>query len=95
MIVCVCHRVSDRDIEREVRHGCESFEELQDELRVATACGRCGDCARDTFDVARACRPTAAEVHAISDAREVRESRVIAITPIPASQPAVRAPLAA
>ena len=39
MIVCVCHRVSDRDIEREVRHGCGSFEELQDELRVATACG--------------------------------------------------------
>ena len=39
MIVCVCHRVSDRDIEREVRHGCTSFEELQDELRVATACG--------------------------------------------------------
>ena len=60
MIVCVCHRVSDRDIEREVRHGCASFEELQDELRVATACGRCHDCARDTFDVARACRPTAA-----------------------------------
>ena len=59
MIVCVCHRVSDRDIEREVRHGCDSFEELQDELRVATACGRCAECARDTFDAALACRPTA------------------------------------
>ena len=87
MIVCVCHRVSDRDIEREVRHGCETFEELQDELRVATACGRCADCARDTFDVARACRPTPAEVHAIGEARDIR---VIAIAPLP-----VRAPLAA
>jgi bacterioferritin-associated ferredoxin len=89
VIVCVCHRVSDRDIEREVRQGCDSFEALQDELRVATGCGRCADCARDTFDVALACRPAAAEVHAISDAREVRGSRVIPIAP------ASRAPLAA
>ena len=77
MIVCVCHRVSDRDIEREVRHGCDSFEELQDELRVATACGRCADCARDTFDAARACHPMAAETPAAN------ASRVIAIVPAP------------
>ena len=76
MIVCVCHRVSHHDIEREVRHGCASFEELQDELRVATACGRCGDCARDTFDAARACRPTAAETLA------AKAARVIPIAPI-------------
>jgi bacterioferritin-associated ferredoxin len=69
VIVCVCHRVSDRDIEREVRQGCGSFEELQDELRVGTACGRCADCARDTFDVARACRPTPAEALAANVAR--------------------------
>ena len=86
MIVCVCHRVSDRDIEREVRQGCASFEELQDELRVATACGRCADCARDTFDVVRACRPTAAEVHAAG------AGRVIPIAPV---FPLVAAPLAA
>jgi len=50
MIVCVCHRVSDRDIAREVGEGCGSFDALQDELRVATACGACTDCARATFD---------------------------------------------
>ena len=71
MIVCVCHRVSDRDIEREVRHGCASFEELQDELRVATACGRCHDCAQDTFAAARACRPTAADPRAHAVARVI------------------------
>ena len=49
MIVCVCHRVSDRDIARAVAAGCASFEELQFELGVATRCGRCGDCARDVF----------------------------------------------
>lgn len=80
MIVCVCHRVSDRDIEREVRRGCVSFDELQDELRVGTACGTCTDCARDTFDVARACRPSAAETHAAGTAR------VIPIAPVAPAQ---------
>lgn len=49
MIVCLCHRVSDRDIAREARAGCGSFEELQDELRVATGCGSCLEHARATF----------------------------------------------
>ena len=53
MIVCVCRRVSDRDIHRAARDGVQSFDELQDELGVATACGGCADCARDTW--ARAC----------------------------------------
>jgi len=50
MIVCICHRISDRDIAHAVRAGCSSFDELRDELRVATGCGACGDCARDVFD---------------------------------------------
>lgn len=49
MIICLCHRVSDRDIERKVREGCASFAQLQDETRVATGCGACAECARDTF----------------------------------------------
>lgn len=49
MIVCICHRVSDRDIARAAREGCTSFEQLQDSLRVATGCGRCHDCARETL----------------------------------------------
>jgi bacterioferritin-associated ferredoxin len=50
MIVCICHRISDRDIARAVRDGCASFDELQDELSVATACGACHDCACSTFE---------------------------------------------
>jgi bacterioferritin-associated ferredoxin len=49
MIICVCHRVSDRDIARAARQGCASFDELQEQLRVGTACGACGECARETF----------------------------------------------
>jgi len=66
MIVCLCHRVSDRDIARQVRIGCASFEDLQDELRVATGCGSCADCARQTFAECRhafAARNGSAAVH--------------------------------
>jgi bacterioferritin-associated ferredoxin len=49
VIVCLCHRISDRDIAGAAHAGCDSFELLQDELRVATACGACEDCARETL----------------------------------------------
>lgn len=67
MIVCVCHRVSDRQIACAVREGCASFEELQSELRVATRCGACRDCARETF-----------EQHAAQDAAEERTAVALA-----------------
>lgn len=50
MIVCVCHRVSDRDITSEVNEGCKSFDALQSELGVGTSCGACVECAREVFD---------------------------------------------
>ncbi len=46
MIVCVCRRVSDREIARHAHAGL-SFDEIQFELGVATQCGRCESCARD------------------------------------------------
>lgn len=56
MIVCLCHRVSDRDIAAAVGAGTQCFEVLQDDLRVASSCGACLDCARETFDSACARR---------------------------------------
>jgi bacterioferritin-associated ferredoxin len=50
MIVCLCHRVSDRDIHREVACGTRCFEVLQDRTRVASSCGSCHDCAREVFN---------------------------------------------
>jgi bacterioferritin-associated ferredoxin len=52
MIVCVCHRVSDRDITREAHAGCSSFDQLQDDLLVGTGCGSCVECAQEVFDSA-------------------------------------------
>ncbi|MEJ8835955.1 (2Fe-2S)-binding protein [Ramlibacter sp. AN1133] len=46
MIVCVCRRVSDREIARHARAGM-SFDDIQFELGVATQCGQCESCARE------------------------------------------------
>jgi bacterioferritin-associated ferredoxin len=50
MIICICRRVSERDIERAVHAGADSFEAIQIETGAATCCGRCGDCARGVID---------------------------------------------
>jgi bacterioferritin-associated ferredoxin len=59
MIVCVCNRVSDREITRHARAGL-SFDDIQLELGVATCCGRCEDCAREIVAQCSASRPVAA-----------------------------------
>jgi bacterioferritin-associated ferredoxin len=46
MIICICQRVSDRDIARMSRSGA-SFDDLQLELGVATQCRACEGCARE------------------------------------------------
>ena len=52
MIVCLCHRISDRHIQQAVKDGVRDFEELQDDTCIARNCGCCEDCARDVFDKA-------------------------------------------
>ncbi|HSI48915.1 (2Fe-2S)-binding protein [Ideonella azotifigens] len=58
MIVCLCNRVSDRDIRQVVQvHGVRDFEVLKDMTRAASCCGCCHDCAREVFDAACATQP--------------------------------------
>ncbi|WP_342129298.1 (2Fe-2S)-binding protein [Hydrogenophaga sp. OTU3427] len=58
MIVCVCHRVSDRTIERCARAG-HAFEDIQLELGVATQCGKCECTARNIWSECRSVAPVA------------------------------------
>jgi len=58
MIVCVCHRVSDREIVRHAQAGM-SFDEIQFELGVATQCGRCEECARELVTQCNTARDSA------------------------------------
>jgi bacterioferritin-associated ferredoxin len=66
MIICICHRVSDRDITRATSQGCGSFEDLQCQLAVATCCGKCHDSARELFDQCTAAPPQALQREAKS-----------------------------
>ena len=59
MIVCVCKRVSDREIARHVRAGM-GFDDIQFELGVATQCGKCEECARDVVAQCHRTHPVAA-----------------------------------
>ena len=59
MIVCVCHRLSDREITRFARAGM-GFDEIQLELGVATQCGNCEGCARELVSQCHASAPLAA-----------------------------------
>ena len=52
MIVCLCRRVSDRDIRSHVESGVSNFELMQDQTGVASACGCCHDSAREVFAAA-------------------------------------------
>jgi len=46
MYVCVCNAVTDKQIRSACEQGACSMEDLSRELKVATCCGRCKDCAR-------------------------------------------------
>ena len=58
MIVCVCRRISDREIARHARAGM-GFDEIQFELGVATQCGQCESSARDVVAQCSATCPSA------------------------------------
>jgi bacterioferritin-associated ferredoxin len=45
MYVCLCNKVTDGQIREATQRGADTFDKLQQELKVATCCGRCRDCA--------------------------------------------------
>ena len=79
MIVCVCHRVSDREIARHARAGM-GFDDIQFELGVATQCGQCEGCAREVFAQCCASHPVASlhnelNTRAVQLASSITESK--------------------
>lgn len=59
MYVCICHAVTDRDIRRAAERGASRLRDLSRELKVATQCGRCAQCARECLNAALCARPEA------------------------------------
>ncbi len=81
MIVCVCHRVSDRDIARAVQDGCASFDELQFDLGVATSFGKCHGCAREVFHQHAA--QTARTAQTVQTAQTATQAAAVACGALP------------
>lgn len=53
MYVCICHSVTDRQIRKACVQGASTLEDLSQQLKVGTCCGRCADCAKDILDEAK------------------------------------------
>ena len=77
MIVCLCHRISDRAIAEAVKDGIRDFETLQDETCIARNCGCCEDCAMETFEEALSKHAAATSIAAVTGPA----------TPLPAAAP--------
>ena len=45
MYVCVCNGVTDKQIIQAAENGAMTLQDLSEELKVATCCGRCANCA--------------------------------------------------
>ena len=72
MIVCVCRRVSDRQIRQAAADGAHSLECLQIYLGVATQCGRCADCASRVLCEARGTGTGTRAQHVVKVSRGLR-----------------------
>lgn len=41
MLVCICNRISDRDIRSAIHEGASGFRDVKSELGVGSCCGQC------------------------------------------------------
>jgi len=46
MYICICNKITDTEINREIEKGARTLEDLNEKLGVASQCGKCGKCAR-------------------------------------------------
>ena len=50
MYVCVCRAITEKQIQKAVEGGTETFKDLRLSLGVANLCGKCGNCAKRSFE---------------------------------------------
>ena len=46
MYICICNAVTDKDIKKAINNGACSMNDLSEQLKVGTCCGRCKSCAK-------------------------------------------------
>ncbi|NQZ82810.1 MAG: (2Fe-2S)-binding protein [Colwellia sp.] len=50
MYVCICHGVTDKQIETAVEAGATTMKKLSVELKVGSQCGKCCQCAKKVLN---------------------------------------------
>jgi bacterioferritin-associated ferredoxin len=46
MYICICHGVTDTQIEAAIDNGSTSMKQLSNELKVGSQCGKCCQCTK-------------------------------------------------
>lgn len=49
MYVCICNKVTDKQIHQAAQNGVCSIDSLCDKLNVASCCGKCRQCAKQVL----------------------------------------------
>ncbi|CAA6816147.1 MAG: (2Fe-2S)-binding protein [uncultured Thiotrichaceae bacterium] len=62
MYVCICNAVTDREIKKAVKQGVNTFDQVRDQLGVASCCGQCESHAREVINEARTAKPVFAGI---------------------------------
>ncbi len=52
MFVCICHGITEEDIESAVGQGINSLQQLREQLSVTNQCGRCTKFVKSTLEIA-------------------------------------------
>lgn len=50
MLVCICHGITDSDIENAMQEGASSFKELRNQTGLASCCGQCASFAKEMLN---------------------------------------------
>ena len=50
MIVCLCRALTKKDIEKEIVNGCETFEQLMENIKAPDECGTCHTTIKKIFN---------------------------------------------
>jgi bacterioferritin-associated ferredoxin len=50
MYICLCHGITDTQIESAIDSGAETMKQLKCELKVGTQCGKCCQCAKKVLN---------------------------------------------
>jgi bacterioferritin-associated ferredoxin len=46
MYICICHNVTDTQVETAIDNGSTSMKQLSDELKIGSQCGKCCQCTK-------------------------------------------------